>query len=51
MYQRHLHTMSALLSQQHYCRYPDVWGNSLVESPSLWIDEGRWYKEVVTAHR
>ncbi|KAJ9532915.1 hypothetical protein QJQ45_011012 [Haematococcus lacustris] len=32
-------------------RYPGLVGSTLIESPSCWIDEGRWFKEVLLKHR
>ncbi|GFH32462.1 putative esterase, partial [Haematococcus lacustris] len=31
-------------------RYPQVWGASLVESPSLWIDKGNFLATTITQH-
>ncbi|KAL6760544.1 Alpha/Beta hydrolase protein [Haematococcus lacustris] len=32
-------------------RYPQVWGASLVESPSLWIDKGNFLATTITQHK
>lgn len=32
-------------------RYPGLVGSTLIESPSCWIDEGRWFQEVLLRHR
>ncbi|KAJ9533662.1 hypothetical protein QJQ45_026767 [Haematococcus lacustris] len=32
-------------------RYPGLVGSTLIESPSCWIDEGRWFQEVLLKHR